>query len=99
LEATHSNLNPEIGYRFVDAKGEPHVEFHVDYCTSQQNKDNELLLGKNPRISVCVPPESMPIEVFGQDESVFSQFIFSKKFGLVRIKSVNSSRRRLGRDS
>jgi len=79
LETTHSILNPEFGYRFVDANGEPHVEFHVDYCTSQEIKDNELLIGKNPRISVRVPPESTPIEVFGQDESVFSQFIFPTK--------------------
>ncbi len=84
LETMHSILNPEFGYRFVDANGESHVEFHVDYCSTSQekenkNKDNELLVGKNPSISVRAPPDSMPIEVFGQDESVFSQFIFPTK--------------------
>lgn len=67
---------PEFGYSFIDANGESHVKFHVDNCTSQENKDIELLVAKNPRNTVCMPPESSPIEVFGQDESVFSQFIF-----------------------
>jgi hypothetical protein len=82
LETTHNVLNPELGYRFVDAEGKSHVEFHVDYYTStssQNNSNNELLEGKSPKISVRAPRESKPVEVFGQDESVFSQFIFQTK--------------------
>ena len=80
LETTHAALNPEFGYQFIDNNGKSHVEFHVDYFISHQSKDNELLLvGKNPSMSTRALPGSIPIEVFGQDESVFSQFIFPTK--------------------
>ena len=79
LTTTHAILNPEFGYPFVDSLGESQVEFHVDYCTSHATKDNELLVGKIPRISIRAPLGSIPIEIFGQDESVFSQFLFPTK--------------------
>lgn len=79
LETTHSVLNPEFGYRFVDADGKSQIEFHVDYCTSCDSEDKALLVGKNPMISIRAPLGSTPIEIFGQDESVFSQFIFPTK--------------------
>lgn len=73
------SLESWIWICFVDAEGKRHVEFHVDYCTSHNNNENKLLTGKNPTISVCAPRESMPVEVFEQDESVFSQFMFPTK--------------------
>ena len=80
LETTHAILNREFGYRFIDEDGEAQVEFHVDYfLASHQSKENDLLEGKNPSMSVRAPPGSIPIEVFGQDESVFSQFMFPTK--------------------
>jgi hypothetical protein len=80
LETTHAILNRELGYRFIDEDGESQVEFHVDYfLASHQNEENDLLEGKNPSMSVRAPPGSIPIEVFGQDESVFSQFMFPTK--------------------
>ncbi len=79
LETTHNILNPDFGYQFVDANGIAHVEFHVDYCSRHINNDNVLLQCKNPRMSVRAPRGSRPIEIFGQDESVFSQFIFPTK--------------------
>lgn len=81
LETTHNMLNPEFVYQFVDAHGNAHVEFHVDYCSTRyMNEDNVLLQGsKNPTVSVRAPPGSRPIEIFGQDKSVFSQFTFPTK--------------------
>ena len=38
-----------------------------------------LLQGKNPNRSVRAPHGSRPIELSGQDESVFSQFIIPTK--------------------
>lgn len=52
LTTTHAILNPEFGYSFVDSLGESQVEFHVDYCASHATKENELLVGKIPRISI-----------------------------------------------
>ena len=79
LDTTHNVLNPEFGYRFVDEAAKSQVEFHVDYCTSHETKDKDLLVGNNTTICVRAPPHLMPIEMFGQDESVFSQFIFPTK--------------------
>ncbi len=81
LETTHKILNPEFGYQFNDENNQSYVEFHVDYCTSKQGKaaGGEPFVFENPSMSNRAPHGSMPIEVFGQDESVFSQFIFPTK--------------------
>ncbi len=82
LETSHKILNPEFGYRFNDENNQSYVEFHIDYCTSNQGNDagSELLVFENPSMSIGAPHGSIPIEVFfGQDESVFSQFIFPMK--------------------
>ena len=41
---THNNLNPaQFVYQFVDANSNAHLEFYVDYCSRNINKDNVLL--------------------------------------------------------
>jgi len=99
LETTHNILNPEFGYQFVDANGIAHVEFHVNYCSRHINDDNMLLQCKNPRMSTRAPSGSRPIEIFGQDESVFSQSIFPIKVGSDQIKNADFSRSPLEKDS
>jgi hypothetical protein len=50
------------------------------FFSSNQSKDpGKLLVFANPSMSIRALHGSMPIEVFGQDESVFSQFIFPTK--------------------
>ena len=91
LETTHAALNPAFGYQFSDDNGESHVKFHADYFISHQSKDKELYVGKNPSMSICAIPGLIPIKVFGQDESVFSQFIYCRQsLGLVPLKNVDS---------
>jgi hypothetical protein len=81
LDTSRKILNPEFGYQFNDENNQSYVEFCVDYCTSNQGKDagDALLVFENPSMSIRAPHGSIPIEVFGQDESVLSQFIFSIK--------------------
>jgi hypothetical protein len=79
LDTTHNVLNPKLGYQYVDINGEHHVESHVDYWTSNDCKNNELFVGRHLMISIQAPPDSTPIEMIGQDESVFSQLIFPTK--------------------
>jgi hypothetical protein len=71
-----------FGYRYIneDTGESAFIEFHIDYFTSRNSGDNDLLLlNKNPKMSVRAPPNSIPIAIFGQDESIFSQFIIPSK--------------------
>jgi hypothetical protein len=79
LETTHNVLHAEFGYRYLNDTGEVYVEFHIDYVASQNNEDVDLLLDRDPKMSVRAPVNSKPVEIFGQDESVFSQFMFPTK--------------------
>ncbi|KAI2491822.1 hypothetical protein MHU86_22728 [Fragilaria crotonensis] len=78
LEA-YTKLRPEVAYQYFDDAGTLNFEFHVDYCRSkgiQVDGDNATVV---PKMSVRAPAESKPIAIFGQDESVFSQFLFLPK--------------------
>ncbi|KAI2502439.1 hypothetical protein MHU86_12015 [Fragilaria crotonensis] len=80
LEA--SRLNPEFGYKYVDNESNMVLyEFHVDYCYSRRltNENVDAMVGKVASMSVRAPHGSKPIEIYGQDESVFAQFLFPPK--------------------
>jgi hypothetical protein len=78
----YDKLRPEVAYQYYDDEDSLNFEFHVDYCRS---KGVEVVEGaatidnKVATMSVRAPPQSKPIEIFGQDESVFSQFLFLPK--------------------
>jgi hypothetical protein len=73
LEA--SRLDPEFGYKYTDDESNKiFYEFHVDYCNSC-----DAMSEKVASMSVRAPHGSRPLEIYGQDESVFSQFMFPSK--------------------
>ncbi|KAI2495979.1 hypothetical protein MHU86_18546 [Fragilaria crotonensis] len=76
-----SNLNPEFGYKYIDNESnDVFYEFHVDYCYSRRGNENfDAMRGKVASMSVRAPHGSRPIEIYGQDESVFPQFLFPSK--------------------
>ncbi|KAI2499988.1 hypothetical protein MHU86_14511 [Fragilaria crotonensis] len=77
----NSILNPAFGHSYIDSEGEMCYEFHVDYCYSfdTANDGNGIMDGKVPSMSIRAPKPSRPIEIYGQDESVFSQYLFPPK--------------------
>ncbi len=82
LETTHTTLNPEFGYQLIDNNGEPRVNFMRTtlIVIRQRQQAIEQLVGKNPSMSSWRALSGlMPIAVFGQGETVFSQFIFPTK--------------------
>ena len=75
LEA--ANLDPEFGYMYFDDEGNNALyEFHIDYCYS---RPGNAMHGKFASMSVRAPPGSRPLKIYGQDKSVFSQFLFPSK--------------------
>ncbi|KAI2490938.1 hypothetical protein MHU86_23626 [Fragilaria crotonensis] len=80
-ELETANLNPEFGYKYINEDcNSVYYEFHIDYCYScRGNETFDAMHGKIASMSVRAPPNSRPIEIYGQDESVFSQFLFPSK--------------------
>jgi hypothetical protein len=76
-----ANLNPEFGFKYIDDECNVFYEFHIDYCYSRHRRTEDVnaVLCKVASMSVRAPPGSRPIEIYGQDESVFSQFLFPSK--------------------
>ncbi|KAI2494539.1 hypothetical protein MHU86_19998 [Fragilaria crotonensis] len=79
----NSILNPAFGHSYIDSEGEMCYEFHVDYCYSfdTANDGNGIMDGKVPSMSIRAPKPSRPIEIYGQDESVFSKSFPAKELG------------------
>ena len=69
-------------YEFLDNDGNKKFEFHVDDCeefsqwTSWPDDQSRQFGGC---LSVRMPKDVKPIIVFGQDECIFKQYIFTKK--------------------
>ena len=69
-------------YHFVNDLGQKSLEFHVDDCEDFSDwdcwpdTDSEKFGGC---LSVRMPEGVKPIIVFGQDECIFKQYIFTKK--------------------
>ena len=68
------------GFTYQDDEGTEMVEFHVDDYNFLQQVAEEMgfgIFGGN--LSVRKPPEVKPLMIFGQDESVFNQFLLKSK--------------------
>jgi hypothetical protein len=77
-ELLAANLDPDFGYNYTDKDGNKFYEFHIDYCC-RRTSTADAMQGKIASMSVRAPPGSRPIECYGQDESLFSQFQFPSK--------------------
>jgi len=67
-----------LGYQFIDPNtGIVMLEFHVDDHRCLQMYASEHCGEFGEKVSVKRPPNSRPVIIFGQDESVFSQFSFN----------------------
>ena len=94
---TYAKLRPEVAYQYFDDAGTLNFEFHVDYCRSKGlhvDGDDAIVV---PKMSVRDPPHSKPIEIFGQDESVFSQFLFLPKSWVGPIKERGTFQNQMAR--
>jgi hypothetical protein len=89
MEAFKS-LRSEFAYKYFDNEGALNYEFHVDYCRRKGVVVSDELSGKVPTMSVRALPQSKPIEIFGQDESVFHSSCSRRRAGLDRTRSVGS---------
>ena len=65
----------DLGYKFEKA-GSVFYEFHVDDHEIFQQKCQHLLYGG--QLSVRFPPNAKPLIIFGQDECIFKQYLFTK---------------------
>jgi hypothetical protein len=68
------------GYTYRDPAGIEMVEFHVDDYDFLHSLADEMgfgLLGGN--LSIRKPQHQKPLMIFGQDESVFNQFLLKPK--------------------
>jgi hypothetical protein len=76
-----SILLPQFAYEYFDNDQKKCYEFHIDYIySSSASSNNNLLMDtKEFSMSVRAPPQSRPIEIYGQDESVFSQYFCPSK--------------------
>ena len=68
-------LDPGLGYPY-SKNGVEYVEYHVDDHADFQIEGNRLPYGGS--LSVRFPVGQKPLMIFGQDEAIFKQFIFSK---------------------
>ena len=71
-----------LPYEYKDDHGDDFVEFHVDDCelfsdwNNWPDLDSAMFGGC---LSVRFPENAKPMIVFGQDECIFKQYIFTKK--------------------
>ena len=87
-EAEYQNMLQEgsifcgTPYEYYNDEGEKFVEFHIDdnpkfaNWTQWPDEDSKQFGGC---LSVRMPEGSKPLIIFGQDECIFKQYIFSKK--------------------
>ena len=84
----YSLLNPAFGQSYIDSEGETCYKFHIDYCYSFNTESSNCIMdGKVATMRIRAPKLSRPIEIYGQDESVSSQYFSPRSVGLVRISS------------
>ena len=82
MEAHDNKLRSEVAYQYFDEEGALNFEFHFDYCRSkgvEVVEEAATIDDKVAKMSVRAPAQSKPIKILGQDESVFSQFLFPTK--------------------
>ena len=81
---TIKDLNINFGYSYLDiVSNEERIEFHVDYwnrivaddTTNQQSSHQQM----KPATSIRVSPQTRPLMIVGQDESVFAQYLLGSK--------------------
>ena len=68
------------GYHYQDENGNFMVEFHVDCAEcfhDRMNADPSTPFGG--KLSVRFPKDKKPLMIFGQDECIFKQYIFTRK--------------------
>ncbi len=80
----------EFAYPNLDST--PMPKFHVDDHNCFQEYATEFCPEFGGNLSVCSPPNSRPLIIFGQDESIFSQFSFNSMqwVGLSIMRSILS---------
>jgi hypothetical protein len=65
------------GYHYCSADNVEMVEFHIDDYDFLHDVAEEMGFGTfGGNLSVRKPPDVKPLMIFGQDESVYSQFLF-----------------------
>jgi hypothetical protein len=68
------------GHKYIDpVTGVECIEFHVDDHDCMQNYANEMYGAHGGNISIRIPADCKPLVIFGQDESIFNQFLFGSK--------------------
>jgi hypothetical protein len=68
------------GYHYCSADNVEMVEFHVDDYDFLHDVAEEMGFGTfGGNLSVRKPPDVKPLMIFGQDESVYSQFLFGNR--------------------
>lgn len=72
-----SNIGNHAGYAYTEAStGREMIEFHVDDYDFLHELVEEMGYGLfGGKLSVRMPPGLKPLMIFGQDESVFNQFL------------------------
>jgi hypothetical protein len=71
LATSHIYTDPDTG--------DERVEFHVDDHACMQDFANETYGAIGGNVSVHKAPDKRPLIIFGQDESIFNQFLFNSK--------------------
>jgi hypothetical protein len=72
--------NDTRGYHYLSADNVQMVEFHVDDYDLLHDLAEEMGFGTfGGNLSVRKPPDTKPLMIFGQDESVYSQFLFGNR--------------------
>ena len=67
-------ISSEIGYKY-EVEGETYYEYHVDDHPDFQMACEHLEFGGN--LSVRKPPDKKPIQMWGQDEAIMKQYLFT----------------------
>jgi hypothetical protein len=68
------------GYHYTSTDNVEMVEYHVDDCDLLFDLAEDMGFGAfGGNLSVRKPPDAKPLMIFGQDESVFNQFLLSNQ--------------------
>ena len=73
----NNELDEKLGYKYRH-NGVDMVEYHVDDHKLFAAKCSSLQYGGN--LSIHKPPTQKPLMIIGQDECIFKQYIFKKKY-------------------
>ena len=68
------------GYTYLSPENVEMIELHVDDYNFLHDVAEGMGFGQfGGNLSVCMPANEKPLMIFGQDESVFNQYLFGNR--------------------